>query len=178
MIHKCFNGYRTMTTNAAEARPLFSQGKARRLEPISRTINILPTDSARLYTHIHPAIVLGCLYFFFPHLVNDPVTELLTAAVPLSFLQGAYCVICLPPSSGSSSPQPTPSKTPKRKRVQFAKAPPTVVSKVTVSLIDQPPSDSLSVEICKPELTWSSIRPRPSRSSSQPHSQYLCSLSY
>ena len=116
-----------------EAKSSPPEAQPRRIVPVSKQIALLPSDSAQLYTHIHPVLVLGSLFFLFPSLVDDPVGTLLWALVPLSALQATYCVICLPPSSGSSTPQATPSRTPKRKRVQFAKTPISTGSKIIVS---------------------------------------------
>lgn len=129
--HGLCDGFHNMTTATVETKSSATDKQARRIEPISQPISILPTDSARLYTHIHPVLLLGSLYLSFGKLVNDPVNTLLWALLPLSLLQAAYCVTCLPASSGSST-QPTPSKTPKRKRVQFAKSPISSGSKIIV----------------------------------------------
>ena len=122
--------------------------------PKSQPISILPNEPARLYRNIHPALILSLFYFSFSQLVADPVTTLTRAIAPIASLQLLYCVICLPPySSGSSSSSSSSAtntsssasssssasasgvvnKTPKRKRVQFAKAPPTIWSKIIVS---------------------------------------------
>lgn len=118
-------------TETAEAKP-------RKLIPVSQPISVLPTDIARLYTHLHPIIILTVYYFSFPYLVKDPVSVLSKAIAPLAHLQITYCVVCLPQSSGSSSPHSTSSKGPTtRKRVQFAQSakskPPSVRSRITVS---------------------------------------------
>ena len=110
-----------------------AQTKNRTIEPLSQPVLILNSDTARLYTHIHPVLLPASLYFLFPRLVSDPVYTLSWTVIPLTLLQMAYCMTCLPPSSGSSTPQSTPSKTPKRKRVQFAKTPVTTRSKAIVS---------------------------------------------
>ena len=126
---------------------------SRTLIPKSQTISILPNDAARLYSNIHPALLLSLFYLFFSQLVADPVGTLARAVAPVAILQLLYCLICLPPSSGSSSPSapsqqqdkqssststsstPGALKTPKRKRVQFAKPPPTIWSKFIVRMI-------------------------------------------
>ena len=111
--------------------------KSRKLIPTSQPISVLPTDIARLYTHLHPIIILTVYYFSFPYLVADPVSVLSKALAPLAHLQITYCVVCLPQSSGSPTPTPTSSKGPTtRKRVQFAQSakqkPTTVGSRITV----------------------------------------------
>ncbi|KAK4694204.1 GPI ethanolamine phosphate transferase 2/3 subunit F, partial [Lecanoromycetidae sp. Uapishka_2] len=100
-----------------------TEAKPRKLVAISQPISVLPTNIARLYTNIHPILILALYYFCFPSLVADPVSTLKKACAPLAHLQITYCVVCLPPSSGSSTPPPKPTKTPQKKRVQFAKPP-------------------------------------------------------
>lgn len=110
----------------------------RKLVPISQPININSSDAAHLYTHLHPVLLLSlvaALYqFHFSALVDSTLWTLTWTIVPLALLQMLYCIICLPPSTGSSSSaQSNASKTPKKKRVQFAKPPATLASKVIVS---------------------------------------------
>ncbi|MCJ1271024.1 Glycosylphosphatidylinositol (GPI) anchor assembly protein [Lobaria immixta] len=83
---------------------------SRKLVPTSQPINALSTDVARVYTTIHPFLLLSLYYFSFPSLVSDPVLVLQNSLLPLSVLQLGYVVTCLP-TSGSSSPiPPAPSK--------------------------------------------------------------------
>lgn len=126
-------GNAPMTMTDTGEGPVKDGNKSQFIEPTSQTIPLLPTETARVYTHLHPALLLGALYIIFLRLVEDPVTTLLWAVPPLAVLQSLYCAICLPPSSGSSTPPPASSKTPKKKRVQFAKQSPTSRSKITVS---------------------------------------------
>lgn len=100
-----------------------TETKPRKLVAISQPISVLPTNIARLYTNIHPILILALYYFCFDSLVADPVSTLKKAIAPLAHLQITYCVVCLPPSSGGSTPAPRSSKTPQKKRVQFAKPP-------------------------------------------------------
>lgn len=125
-----------------------TEAKPRTLIPISQPISVLPTDIARLYTHLHPIVILTVYYFCFPYLVADPVSVLSKALAPLAHLQITYCVVCLPQSSGSSTPPPTSSKgSISRKRVQFAQSakskPTTVGSRITVCYILISPHSSL-----------------------------------
>ena len=123
-----------MTTAESEAPP-------RKLIPISQTISVLPTNLARLYTHIHPFLILALYYLSFPSLVADPVSTLKKALAPLANLQIAYCVICLPAFAGSPPQRADAPKTPKKKKVQFAHSakgpaatkPATIASRLTVS---------------------------------------------
>lgn len=97
-----------------------NEAPSRKIIPQSRTISVLPTNTARVYTNIHPVLVLSLYYIFFPSLVADPVSTLKKALAPLAHLQIIYCVVCLPPFAGSPSPKAEATKTPKRKKVQFA----------------------------------------------------------
>ncbi|KAL2037426.1 hypothetical protein N7G274_009911 [Stereocaulon virgatum] len=134
-----------MTETATEARP-------RKLVPISQSISVLPTDTARIYNYIHPVLILSLYYLCFPSLVADPVSTLKKSIAPLAHLQIIYCVVCLPPSKGSST-QPTPSTTPKKKKVQFArpaaKVPATLASRIVPALF----SFLLSLSLSAPLLT-------------------------
>lgn len=66
-------------------------------------IEPLNTDLARIYTHIHPVIVLSLYAYKFNDLVADPAPVLLGTLLPLAVLQIAYVAACLPPTSGTSS---------------------------------------------------------------------------
>jgi len=122
-----------MTTAKSEAAP-------RKLVPVSQTISVLPTNTARLYTHIHPILILSLYYLWFSSLVADPVSTLKKAVAPLAHLQITYCVVCLPPFAGSTTQRTEAPKTPKKKKVQFAHStkgpatkPATLASRITVS---------------------------------------------
>lgn len=115
-----------------------AEPELRKLVPVSQPVTIRDSDAARLYTHIHPVLLLSLLValyqFHFRALVDNTLWTLTWTLVPLALLQMLYCIICLPPSSGSSSSaRPTSSKTPKKKRVQFAKPPATVATLIIVS---------------------------------------------
>lgn len=75
--------------------------KSRKLQSNALPIDILPTDAARFYTHIHPFLVLGVYYIRFNALVADPIPTLLTSLLPLSILQVTYVVTCLPAAKSS-----------------------------------------------------------------------------
>lgn len=66
--------------------------------------DVLPTDTAQLYTHVHPILVLSLYALQFPSIVADPVPALATALVPLAILQIVYVAICLPPTGGTATP--------------------------------------------------------------------------
>jgi phosphatidylinositol glycan class F len=62
----------------------------------------LANDVARLYTHLHPVLVLSLYAFKFRDIVADPVPALLSTLLPLGVLQIAYVAVCLPPTGGTS----------------------------------------------------------------------------
>lgn len=68
----------------------------------SLPIELLQTDLSRIYTHVHPVILLSAYYLLFPALVADPVTTLFQSLLPLAIIQSSYAIICLP-ATGSSS---------------------------------------------------------------------------
>lgn len=77
-----------------------SQTKPR---PPATPIDILNNDAAKLYTHIHPILVLSVYAYQFGAIVADPVSALTSTLVPLSILQIAYVAICLPPTGSSGN---------------------------------------------------------------------------
>lgn len=69
----------------------------------SKPIETLNTDIARIYTHIHPILVLSVFALQFNGIVADPVSSLFNALIPLSALQVLYAILCLPAAGSSSS---------------------------------------------------------------------------
>lgn len=72
----------------------------------SQPIELLPTDLARIFTNVHPALLLSAYYLRFPALVADPVTTLLQSLPILAILQIAYAIFCLPPTGSGTSSKP------------------------------------------------------------------------
>lgn len=66
-------------------------------------IEPLKNDTARLYTHMHPLLVLSVYALKFRALVADPVPTLLSTLAPLAVLQIAFVAVCLPPTGGTPS---------------------------------------------------------------------------
>lgn len=62
----------------------------------SLPIELLPNDAARIFSQIHPAILLSAYYLRFPSLVETPTTTLLNSLAPLAAVQILYVVACLP----------------------------------------------------------------------------------
>ncbi|KAF2126647.1 hypothetical protein P153DRAFT_425176 [Dothidotthia symphoricarpi CBS 119687] len=69
--------------------------------PTALPIETLKNDTARLYTHIHPLLVLSMYAYKFQDIVADPVPALLSTLAPLAVLQILYVAVCLPPTSGA-----------------------------------------------------------------------------
>ena len=138
-----------------------TETKPRKITPISQPISVLPTDIARIYTHIHPILILALYYLCFPSLVADPVSTLKKALAPLAHLQITYCVVCLPPSKASSTPPTTVSATPKKKKVQFVKPaanpPASLGSRIIVSSLNTLWDSELMELTCR--LACSSFAP-------------------
>lgn len=130
---------------------------SRILVPESQSPVFLDTPYSQLYRHVHPILVLSVAYFSFSSLVADPISTLISTAIPLAIFQFLYCILCLPPWSSKPAPSPSSKKdgngngsitninggikdsstttttTAKRpKRVQFAKTPATLSSKISV----------------------------------------------
>jgi hypothetical protein len=72
------------------------------IDPV--TIELLPTDFARIFSQAHPAILLSAYYLRFPALVADPVPNLLNSLLPLAAVQIIYAATCLPAVGSNAKP--------------------------------------------------------------------------
>lgn len=61
-----------------------------------KPVDILQTQTAQSYAHLHPILLLSGLLLSFRSLVQDPVNTLLGLAPTVTILQAVYCVLCLP----------------------------------------------------------------------------------
>lgn len=61
--------------------------------------------------------MLSLFAYKFNDLVADPVPALLSTLLPLAVLQIAFVAVCLPPTSGTSTPQLRKQKTGEKKKV-------------------------------------------------------------
>ncbi|GAB7350348.1 hypothetical protein MBLNU459_g0978t2 [Dothideomycetes sp. NU459] len=59
---------------------------------------------ARIYTHVHPMLLLGVFYMQFTSLVRDPIEALPRIALAVAGLQTVYICVCLPSSNHSQLP--------------------------------------------------------------------------
>lgn len=73
-----------------------------KVRPPAVPIEILSSDAAKFYTHIHPILVLSLYAYKFPSIVADPVPALLSSLIPLAILQIVFVAICLPPTGSST----------------------------------------------------------------------------
>jgi phosphatidylinositol glycan class F len=83
-----------------------SSAGAQALPPakLSLPIDLLPTDFARIFSQVQPALLLSAYYIRFPALVADPVPTLLNSLLPLATVQMAYAVTCLPNVGSNAKP--------------------------------------------------------------------------
>lgn len=88
--------------------------------PTATPIEPLKNDTARIYTHIHPIIVLSLYAYKFQAIVTDPVPALLSTLVPLAVMQVLFVALCLPPTGGAA--QGEKKKAGEKKRVAAGKA--------------------------------------------------------
>ena len=72
-------------------------------KPSAPPVNIFPSPAARLYSYVHPVLLVTVYVASFPSLVADPITKLLNDLPLLSVLQIAYVMVCLPPAGAVSS---------------------------------------------------------------------------
>ncbi|KAK8242013.1 GPI-anchor biosynthesis protein-like protein [Phyllosticta capitalensis] len=69
----------------------------------SKPIEPLSTDVARIYTHLHPVLLLSLYAVQFNSIVAEPVGALAAALLPLAALQVIYATVCLPPAGSSGA---------------------------------------------------------------------------
>ncbi|KAF2665258.1 hypothetical protein BT63DRAFT_429180 [Microthyrium microscopicum] len=74
-----------------------------------RPVSSLDSDASRLYTHIHPLLLLSTYLLQFKEIVADPESALASMLIPLVVLQLLYNVVCLPPV-GSPTAKPSTTK--------------------------------------------------------------------
>jgi phosphatidylinositol glycan class F len=72
-------------------------------KPPAAPIESLSTDVAKLYSHIHPVLLLSLYAAQFKKIVADPVPALAQTLAGLGVLQVAWAAICLPPTRGGSA---------------------------------------------------------------------------
>lgn len=88
-------------------------------QPIARPL----TSVGRTYSHIHPVLLLLHFTQRFSSIVAAPIPSLLRDLAVLGIAQGAYCVICLPPTSAPTRASLRTSDGEKEKNAKKAAAP-------------------------------------------------------
>lgn len=79
-----------------------SESKGGKLNAISHPVECLDDPIAKVYTHIHPLVILGVFYFQFESLVESPVETLPKTALVIAALQVLYLCLCIPGSNHAS----------------------------------------------------------------------------
>ncbi|KAI9754952.1 MAG: hypothetical protein M4579_004488 [Chaenotheca gracillima] len=65
-------------------------------------IDLLHSEAARVFTHVHSVLILSLCYLRFDSLVEDPVSSLVASLLPLVVIQLSYVITCLPATSSSN----------------------------------------------------------------------------
>ena len=69
---------------------------------ISHAVEPLDDGLAKIYTLIHPLVILGVFYFQFDSLVESPVKTLPKTALVVAALQVLHLCLCIPGNNHSS----------------------------------------------------------------------------
>lgn len=72
-------------------------------KPSAPPINILPSQLARIYSFVHPALLLTLGASRFEAVVANPVQELLKDLPWLALLQLFYVILCVPPAGSTEA---------------------------------------------------------------------------
>src|ERR1700761_8168778 len=100
-----------------------------------RPVTTLDSDLARVYTHVHPLVVLSGFLLQFRAIVDNPVSVLSSTLLPLGTLQVLYVVLCLPPVGSSASNRSSGTKPTAGRKSQPVEA--AVYKRITVSSLYQ-----------------------------------------
>lgn len=76
-------------------------------KPSAPPVNILPSPIARVYSIVHPVLLLALGATRFEALVANPTKELLFTLPWLTLIQLFYVIICLPPAGSTETSSPT-----------------------------------------------------------------------
>jgi hypothetical protein len=102
-----------MSQIAATQTPSGKRSPSREIAPTTAPIVALPSQPAQIFKNVHPVLVSSYFYLRFSHLIADPVTTLLTDLIPISILQCAYAIVCLPVSKRPIPPDESKTSSPK-----------------------------------------------------------------
>ena len=125
----------TSTTNTLchdrDHTPTTTMNTTPKVRPPAVPIEPLNTEIAKLYTHIHPILVLSLYAFQFKAIVADPVPALTQTLVPLAVLQIVFVGLCLPPT-GSSAVVVEKKKPGEKKKVPESQVGKTVIVRLAL----------------------------------------------
>lgn len=76
--------------------------KASKGQAISHPVEGLDDGLAKIYTNLHPLVILGVFYFQFNSLVEDVLDTLPKTAIVVAALQVLYISLCIPGSNHAS----------------------------------------------------------------------------
>lgn len=110
------------TTNGSGASSPLTSTQGPVDEPSAPPVNILPSQAARMYSFVHPVLLLALYGLRFPALVANPAQELLEALPWLVLLQMTYVTVCLPPA-GSMETGPLPATDGEEKKKSTPRSP-------------------------------------------------------
>ncbi|KAK9857375.1 hypothetical protein MYU51_020751 [Penicillium brevicompactum] len=83
-------------------------------KPSAPPVNILSSPLARVYSIVHPALLLALGATQFEPLVANPTKGLLTTLPWLTLIQISYVIICLPPAGSTETSAPADGKSSSR----------------------------------------------------------------
>lgn len=117
----------------------------RKPRPPATPIDILSNETAKIYTHIHPFLILTLYTYQFPSIVADPVPALTNTLLLLGALQIVYAAICLPPTGGGTATvvkrKPGEKKKPGPGKLETSINGRVIVSLVLLKLFTRPLTD-------------------------------------
>ncbi|KAJ5219424.1 uncharacterized protein N7498_001523 [Penicillium cinerascens] len=90
-------------TPLSAVNPPSSPSQAPAEKPSAPPVNILPSQLAKVYSYVHPVLLLTLCAARFQALVQDTVQELLRDLPWLALLQISYVVLCLPPAGSTQA---------------------------------------------------------------------------
>ncbi|KAJ5769769.1 uncharacterized protein N7511_001820 [Penicillium nucicola] len=90
-----------MASDTSVSGPPTPMGPAEK--PSAPPVHILSSPVARIYSVVHPALLLALCAARFEGLVENPTKELLSTLPWLTAIQLSYAVICLPPAGSTST---------------------------------------------------------------------------
>ena len=95
---------------------------------------VIDNDTARLYNHLHPLVILCSYLAQLRPIIANPVSSLAALLFPLNILQVVYVVLCLQPTgSSSNSPQTRAGSSKATRKKAVARHETSIATRTTVS---------------------------------------------